>query len=262
MNVEGGHVQRVAREGTHVESVKLKRELEAAEISNTLLHMGREQTERELYRLRDWTYDFNKEMVQAGVVIKSPPSNSRLPCLCPIQSFYPVIETSLPQTYTSSTDFWAYVGERQRNIDSKWRFRANQSPKMFREAEDSFLLFPNTLFSIVGLLKYKASSVSSLWNNKEKKFEDIEENRMSNLVSNHPEVGKWPFPLVVVNCGACDNVFLDCCHDDIALSGARSLVSLIEIKCSNISFSSATSDETCWVAELVLTLETMCALAS
>ncbi|GKC71823.1 putative reverse transcriptase domain-containing protein [Tanacetum coccineum] len=72
MTIEGGHVQRVAREGTRVENVKLKRELEAAEISNTLLRIGLERTERELYRLRAWTYDFNKEMVQTGVVVVRP----------------------------------------------------------------------------------------------------------------------------------------------------------------------------------------------
>ncbi|GKA25423.1 putative reverse transcriptase domain-containing protein [Tanacetum coccineum] len=72
MTVEGGHVQRVTREGTRVESVKLKRELEAAEISNTLLCLGRERTERDIYHLRAWTYDFNKEMVQAGVIVVRP----------------------------------------------------------------------------------------------------------------------------------------------------------------------------------------------
>ncbi|GJU24556.1 hypothetical protein Tco_1163177 [Tanacetum coccineum] len=35
----GWHVQRVAQEGTHVKNIKLKRELEAAKISNTLLQM-------------------------------------------------------------------------------------------------------------------------------------------------------------------------------------------------------------------------------
>nr|GEU87089.1 hypothetical protein [Tanacetum cinerariifolium] len=50
-----------------VENIKL-RELKTDEISNTLLRMGQERTERELYRLRAWTYDFYEEMVQAGVV--------------------------------------------------------------------------------------------------------------------------------------------------------------------------------------------------
>ncbi|GKC43828.1 hypothetical protein Tco_1061550 [Tanacetum coccineum] len=49
MNDECDHVQRVAQEGTHVENIKLKRELEAAEISNTLLRMGQERTERERF---------------------------------------------------------------------------------------------------------------------------------------------------------------------------------------------------------------------
>nr|GFA81755.1 hypothetical protein [Tanacetum cinerariifolium] len=62
MTAEGDHVQRVAREGTRVENIKLKRELEAAEISNTLLRMGRERTQREIYRLRAWTYEFYEEM--------------------------------------------------------------------------------------------------------------------------------------------------------------------------------------------------------
>nr|GEV55291.1 hypothetical protein [Tanacetum cinerariifolium] len=50
-----------------VENIKL-RELKEDEISNTLLRMGQERTERELYHLRAWTYDFYEEMVQAGVV--------------------------------------------------------------------------------------------------------------------------------------------------------------------------------------------------
>ncbi|GKB63201.1 hypothetical protein Tco_0919387, partial [Tanacetum coccineum] len=57
MTVVGDHVQRVAREGTRMENIKLKRELEAAEISNTLLRIGRERIERDLYCLRVWTYD-------------------------------------------------------------------------------------------------------------------------------------------------------------------------------------------------------------
>ncbi|GKE40672.1 hypothetical protein Tco_1464077, partial [Tanacetum coccineum] len=68
MTDEGDHVQRVAREGTHLGNLKLKRELEAVEISNTLLRMGQERTEREIYRLRAKTYDFYEETVQAGVI--------------------------------------------------------------------------------------------------------------------------------------------------------------------------------------------------
>nr|GEX42149.1 hypothetical protein [Tanacetum cinerariifolium] len=67
MTVEGDHVQRVTREGTRVENIKLKRELEAAEIRNTLLRMSQERTDIELYRLRAWIYDFYEEMVQARV---------------------------------------------------------------------------------------------------------------------------------------------------------------------------------------------------
>nr|GEV24564.1 hypothetical protein [Tanacetum cinerariifolium] len=63
MTAEGDHVQRVAREGTRVENIKLKRELEAAEIRNTLLRTGQERTDRELYRVGAWTYDFYEEMV-------------------------------------------------------------------------------------------------------------------------------------------------------------------------------------------------------
>ncbi|GKC47849.1 hypothetical protein Tco_1065571 [Tanacetum coccineum] len=72
MTAEGDHVQRVVREGTRVENIKLKRELEAVGISNTLLYMGQEQTDRELYRLKAWTYDFYDEMVQAGFVGVKP----------------------------------------------------------------------------------------------------------------------------------------------------------------------------------------------
>ncbi|GKC08753.1 hypothetical protein Tco_1000363 [Tanacetum coccineum] len=51
MTAEGDHVQRVTREGTRVEYIKLKRE-----------------REREIERELVCTYDFYKEMVQAGVV--------------------------------------------------------------------------------------------------------------------------------------------------------------------------------------------------
>ncbi|GKA99961.1 hypothetical protein Tco_0827955 [Tanacetum coccineum] len=65
---EASEMEKVAREGTRVENIKLKRELEASEISNTLLHMGQERTERELIRLRAWTYEFYEEIVHVGVV--------------------------------------------------------------------------------------------------------------------------------------------------------------------------------------------------
>nr|GFD61370.1 hypothetical protein [Tanacetum cinerariifolium] len=68
MTAEGDHVQKVALEGTRVKDIKLKRELEAAEIINTLLCMGQERTERELIRLRAWTYNFYEEVVQARVI--------------------------------------------------------------------------------------------------------------------------------------------------------------------------------------------------
>ncbi|GKE25484.1 hypothetical protein Tco_1440868 [Tanacetum coccineum] len=72
MTTKGDHVQRVVREEARVENIRLKRELEAAEISNTLIRMRRERAERELYHLRAWTYDFYEEMVQAVFVGERP----------------------------------------------------------------------------------------------------------------------------------------------------------------------------------------------
>ncbi|GKD67545.1 hypothetical protein Tco_1321635, partial [Tanacetum coccineum] len=47
MNIVG-HVPRAIREATRVKNIRLRRELEDAEISNTLLYMGLRQTQRGL----------------------------------------------------------------------------------------------------------------------------------------------------------------------------------------------------------------------
>ncbi|GJW43610.1 hypothetical protein Tco_0072409 [Tanacetum coccineum] len=58
MDTMGDHAQRIAQVEAHIENIRLKRKLESAEISNTLIRMGRERAERELYHLRAWTYGF------------------------------------------------------------------------------------------------------------------------------------------------------------------------------------------------------------
>nr|GEX61501.1 hypothetical protein [Tanacetum cinerariifolium] len=65
-------IEGAAREEARVEKIRLKRELEASEISNTLIRMRRKRDESELYRLRPWSYDFYDEMVQAGFVGERP----------------------------------------------------------------------------------------------------------------------------------------------------------------------------------------------
>ncbi|GKB36793.1 hypothetical protein Tco_0881735 [Tanacetum coccineum] len=51
MDIAGFHALRAAQETAHVENIRLRRELEEAQISNTLMCMGQDRAERELFRL-------------------------------------------------------------------------------------------------------------------------------------------------------------------------------------------------------------------
>ncbi|GJW12160.1 hypothetical protein Tco_1577987 [Tanacetum coccineum] len=57
-----------AEEG--VECKKLKKELEEARLSNTLLHMQKERIERDLYWTRVQAHEFYQEMIRMGVVFE------------------------------------------------------------------------------------------------------------------------------------------------------------------------------------------------
>nr|GEV65652.1 putative reverse transcriptase domain-containing protein [Tanacetum cinerariifolium] len=53
-----------------VDCKKLKRDLEKARLSNTVLCMDKEQVERDLYQMRTWAYEFYQEMVRVIAVQK------------------------------------------------------------------------------------------------------------------------------------------------------------------------------------------------
>ncbi|GKE72252.1 hypothetical protein Tco_1534293 [Tanacetum coccineum] len=59
---------RAAQETARIENIRLRRELEEAQISNTLMHMGRDGAEREIFRLGAWPYGYHEEAVVARVV--------------------------------------------------------------------------------------------------------------------------------------------------------------------------------------------------
>ncbi|GJY04202.1 hypothetical protein Tco_0370142 [Tanacetum coccineum] len=58
------------------ECKKLKKELEEARLSNTLLHMQNEQVERDLYWTRIQAHGFYQEMIRKGVVFKERPNEA------------------------------------------------------------------------------------------------------------------------------------------------------------------------------------------
>ncbi|GJU05571.1 putative reverse transcriptase domain-containing protein [Tanacetum coccineum] len=51
-----------------VERKKLKRDLEEAKLSNTILRMDKEQVERDLYQMRAWAYGFYQEMIRIRAI--------------------------------------------------------------------------------------------------------------------------------------------------------------------------------------------------
>ncbi|GJV20210.1 putative reverse transcriptase domain-containing protein [Tanacetum coccineum] len=71
MNIVG-HVPRAIREATRMENIRLRRELEDAEIRITLMRMGKEQAERELHYLEALPYGIYEEAVQARAIDVRP----------------------------------------------------------------------------------------------------------------------------------------------------------------------------------------------
>nr|GEZ11678.1 hypothetical protein [Tanacetum cinerariifolium] len=63
---------------TSTENIRLRRELEDVEIRNTLMRMGRERVERELYRLGALPYYWYERIVQARDDRARPPSGKAL----------------------------------------------------------------------------------------------------------------------------------------------------------------------------------------
>nr|GFD24109.1 hypothetical protein [Tanacetum cinerariifolium] len=51
-----------------VENIRLRRELEEAQMSNTLLRMGLRRTHRDLSEMTEWAYNFYVEMLRIGAV--------------------------------------------------------------------------------------------------------------------------------------------------------------------------------------------------
>ncbi|GJW95799.1 hypothetical protein Tco_0175471 [Tanacetum coccineum] len=58
------------------ECMKLKKELEEAGLSNTLLRMQKERVERDMYWTRVQAYEFYQEMIHRGVVFEERPNKA------------------------------------------------------------------------------------------------------------------------------------------------------------------------------------------
>nr|GEV51088.1 reverse transcriptase domain-containing protein [Tanacetum cinerariifolium] len=61
-----------AQETARVENIRLRRNLEEAWMSNTLLRMGLRRTQKDLHEMTDWAYGFYEGMLRIGVVRDSP----------------------------------------------------------------------------------------------------------------------------------------------------------------------------------------------
>ncbi|GJW82465.1 hypothetical protein Tco_0146440 [Tanacetum coccineum] len=57
-----------AQETARVENIRLRRELEEAHMSNTLLRIGLKRTQRDLHEMSDWAYGFYEGMLRIGAV--------------------------------------------------------------------------------------------------------------------------------------------------------------------------------------------------
>ncbi|GJS89524.1 putative reverse transcriptase domain-containing protein [Tanacetum coccineum] len=68
VDIVGFRALRAAQETACVENIRLRRELEEAQISNTLMSMGRDGAEKEIFRLGAWLYGYHEEAVVARVV--------------------------------------------------------------------------------------------------------------------------------------------------------------------------------------------------
>ncbi|GJR84114.1 putative reverse transcriptase domain-containing protein [Tanacetum coccineum] len=55
---------------------KLERELEEANVGNTLLQMRNERVERDLYHVRVWAQDFHRYMIRRGIMFEERPSEA------------------------------------------------------------------------------------------------------------------------------------------------------------------------------------------
>ncbi|GJY56916.1 putative reverse transcriptase domain-containing protein, partial [Tanacetum coccineum] len=82
MDISGDRAQRVAREATHVENIRLKRELEGAEIRNTLLCLGLRRTQRDLREMTDWAHGFYEAMLRIGAVGDRPSEATDVLAVC------------------------------------------------------------------------------------------------------------------------------------------------------------------------------------
>ncbi|GJV03247.1 hypothetical protein Tco_1336816 [Tanacetum coccineum] len=66
-------VEKLGNVEEKAECKRLKKELEDAKLSNTLLHMQNERVERDLYWARTRAYEFYQEMIRHGVVLDERP---------------------------------------------------------------------------------------------------------------------------------------------------------------------------------------------
>nr|GEW47059.1 putative reverse transcriptase domain-containing protein [Tanacetum cinerariifolium] len=62
----------VAQEIARVENIRLRRELEEAQMSNTLLCMGLRRTQRDLRKITNWAYGFYEGMLRIGAIGDRP----------------------------------------------------------------------------------------------------------------------------------------------------------------------------------------------
>nr|GEY02541.1 hypothetical protein [Tanacetum cinerariifolium] len=101
------------------ECKKLKKELEEAKFSNTLLSMQKERVERDLYWTRVHAHEFYRELIRRGVVIMPPKS-------------VPLTQAAIQRMIKESVDA-AITAERPRQANaknntigsgSKWNARA------------------------------------------------------------------------------------------------------------------------------------------
>nr|GEW43447.1 hypothetical protein [Tanacetum cinerariifolium] len=68
MGIYWENAMSTAQEIARVENIKLRRELEEAQMSNSLLCMGIRRTRRDLYEMTEWAYDFYVGMLRIGAV--------------------------------------------------------------------------------------------------------------------------------------------------------------------------------------------------
>ncbi|GJZ55670.1 hypothetical protein Tco_0610863 [Tanacetum coccineum] len=72
VDIAGFQALSVAQATVCVENIRLRIELEEAQISNTLLCMGLRQTQRDLHEISYWAYGFYEGMLRIGAVRDRP----------------------------------------------------------------------------------------------------------------------------------------------------------------------------------------------